>query len=212
MCLKHDHFRQLLSSPKFAERIGAFVVDEAHCISQWGDNFRPVYAQLGTLRAFVPLHVPFLVTSATLPPLILAQVRATTHIQADSSYHVNLGVDRPNIAWFVRMMKAGKSDLDALAFLIPGSREGVMEDLIQTMVFFDDINLAEEAMKWIRSHLPPELRKYIAVYNSRRSLRSKNKVIKEFREGKIKHLLTTEAAGMVRGVLALPLLSLDLTQ
>ncbi|KAJ6600054.1 P-loop containing nucleoside triphosphate hydrolase protein, partial [Mycena sp. CBHHK59/15] len=69
----HPKFRQLLSTPAFAKKIAAFVIDEAHCISQWGDNFRAEYAELGTLRAFVPLQVPFLVASATLPPPVLAE-------------------------------------------------------------------------------------------------------------------------------------------
>lgn len=119
MCLKHDKFRQLLNTPAFAKKIAAFVIDEAHCISQWGDDFRTEYAELGTLRAFVPLHVPFMVASATLPPLVLAEVRKSVHMSSDTSYHVNLGTDRPNIAWFVHYMKAAKSDLKAFNFLAP---------------------------------------------------------------------------------------------
>jgi superfamily II DNA helicase RecQ len=98
MCLQHDRFRQLLCNPKFAGKIAAFVIDEAHCITQWGGSFRPEYALLGMLRAFVPVHVPFLIASATLPPPVLAQVRLSMHIRADNSFHVNLGVNRPNIA------------------------------------------------------------------------------------------------------------------
>lgn len=68
--------------------------------------------------------------------------------------------------------------------------------LIQTMVFFDDINVALEASKWIRSWLPPHLQDQVAVYNSRRSKRAKDHVLQEYRKGQIKILLTTEAAGM----------------
>ncbi|KAJ6615040.1 hypothetical protein B0H10DRAFT_1742407, partial [Mycena sp. CBHHK59/15] len=128
MCLKHPKFRQLLSTPAFAKKIAALVIDEAHCISQWGDNFRAEYAELGTLRAFVPLQVPFLVASATLPPPVLAKVRKSVHMSPNTSYHVNLGTDRPNIAWFVQHMKAGKTDLEALDFL-------AVSELIQSMVF-----------------------------------------------------------------------------
>lgn len=199
MCLKHDRFRQLLSTPAFAKKIAAFVIDEAHCISQWGDDFRTEYAQLGTLRAFVPLQVPFMMASATLPPLVLAEVRKSLHISPDTSYHVNLGTDRPNIAWFVHHMKAAKSDLEALEFLIPPHEwEDAIIELAQSMVFFDDINLAMEALEYLRDRLPRSSRGAIALYHSRRSKRSKRIIMEKFRKGEIKILLTTEAAGMVR--------------
>ncbi|KAG2028715.1 P-loop containing nucleoside triphosphate hydrolase protein [Suillus americanus] len=57
MCLNHDKFRGSISSPSFAGHIAAIVIDEAHCISQWGEKFREEYAKLGTLRAFVPSHI-----------------------------------------------------------------------------------------------------------------------------------------------------------
>ncbi|KAF7334751.1 P-loop containing nucleoside triphosphate hydrolase protein [Mycena sanguinolenta] len=185
MCLQHDKFRQLISTPAFSKKIAAFVVDEAHCISQWGDDFRTEYAKLGTLRAFVPLHVPFLMASATLPPLVLAQVRQSLHISPDTSYHVNLGTDRPNIAWFMRLMKGAKSDLEALDFLISAhDSEDAIIELLQTMVFFDDINLAMDALEHLRDRLPPRLRGAQTVQ------------MDKFRKGEIKILLTTEAAGM----------------
>ncbi|KAK7018291.1 P-loop containing nucleoside triphosphate hydrolase protein, partial [Favolaschia claudopus] len=197
MCLQHDKFRQLLSAPAFAKQVAAFVIDEAHCISQWGDNFRPEYSQLGTLRAFVPLHVPFLFASATLPPLVLAEVRKSLHFSTDTSYHVNLGNDRPNIAWFVQHMNGAKSDLDALNFIVPPhDSEDVDIPIEQSMVFIDDINLGMEALEHVRDLLPPRMRGAVALYHSRRSKRSKRIIMEKFRAGEIKILLTTEAAGM----------------
>ncbi|KAJ7466530.1 P-loop containing nucleoside triphosphate hydrolase protein [Mycena latifolia] len=197
MCLKHDKFRQLLSTPTFAKKIAAFVIDEAHCISQWGADFRTEYAELGTLRAFVPSQVPFMVASATLQPLVLAEVRKSVHISPETSYHVNLGTDRPNIAWFVHHMKAAKSDLEALDFLIPphDSVDSAIE-LTQTMVFFDDIDIAMGALEHLRDRLPRTSRGAVALYHSRRSKRSKRIIMEKFRKGEIKILLTTEAAGM----------------
>ncbi|KAG5651392.1 hypothetical protein H0H81_008858 [Sphagnurus paluster] len=124
---------------------------------------------------------------------VLAQVRATLHIQAETSCYVNVGIDRPNIAWFVRHMKGGKKDLDSLDFLLPTSEKPELE---QTMVFFDDINISLDALKWFLERLPLELHSQVEVYNSRRSSRSKKIVIDKFRNGEIKYLLTTEAAGM----------------
>ncbi|GLB41684.1 putative P-loop containing nucleoside triphosphate hydrolase protein [Lyophyllum shimeji] len=195
MCLQHEAFRQLLSTAKFARRIGAIIVDEAHCITQWGKAFRTEYSRLGSLRAFVPTKPPVLLTSATLTPLSLAQARITMNIDSSTSYHVNQGVDRPNIKWSVRRMPTGK-DLESLAFLIPPDVNHASSIIPSTMVFFDDINLSMAALLYLQNKLPTERRHEITVYNSRRTVRAKQNVMAMFREGRIRILLTTEAAGM----------------
>lgn len=199
MCLKDDRFRQILSDPKISTHLAAVIVDEAHCISQWGDKFREDYSRLGTLRALVPSQVPFLVTSATLPPLVLAQVRTTVHIQTSTSYHVNVGIDRPNIAWECRRMKGAISDLESLRFLLPKScgGQGKENELTQSLVFGDNINELMACAKFLRTEAAEHFRSQIACYHSYRTARTKRLVLRLYREGIIKVLFTTEAAGMV---------------
>jgi len=52
-------FKKLWLSNPFRERVVAVVVDEAHCIEEWGADFRPCYQQLATVRSFVGHGIPF---------------------------------------------------------------------------------------------------------------------------------------------------------
>ena len=65
MCLKHEEFRRHLVDTKF-EGICAVIVDEMHCISQWGGDFRKAYGDLSKLRAFFPPHIPISDVTARL--------------------------------------------------------------------------------------------------------------------------------------------------
>src|SRR5690606_41421984 len=60
--------------PRLAATAGLVVVDEAHCISDWGHDFRPDYRRIRTLLADLPTGIPVLATTAT------AHERVTTDV------------------------------------------------------------------------------------------------------------------------------------
>ena len=91
------------SSPGFFERlsrarIGLFVVDEAHCVSQWGHDFRPDYFRLGA--AARKLGAAGIVAStATATPQVAADV--VRRLALDDPVRITTGFDRPNLAFAV---------------------------------------------------------------------------------------------------------------
>jgi ATP-dependent DNA helicase RecQ len=71
--LQLESTRQLLDDILAAGRLVALAVDEAHCISAWGHDFRPDYRRLGQLRALCP-GVPLVALSATAAPQVRADI------------------------------------------------------------------------------------------------------------------------------------------
>lgn len=185
----------MLTDEKFQENICAVIVDEAHCISQWGGDFRKVYALLEKLRALLPPNIPFLATSATLPPSALREVRSKLAIDAASSFYINLGNDRPNIAMCVQEIN-GSDDYEALRPLLAHDVTS-HEDLEKAIVFTNSVNTTQMTCKKVRQFYPKHLRKYVDYLHSLRTPSAKRRVMRCFRSGKIMILIATEAAGMV---------------
>jgi len=79
--------------------ISHLVVDEAHCVSEWGDSFRPTYLQLGQVpkEAGIPLLTAF---TATASPRVLARVREVL-FGNEAVNLVRANPDRPNISYTV---------------------------------------------------------------------------------------------------------------
>jgi len=73
--LANDAFREDILIP-IAEHVGLFVVDEAHCISDWGHDFRPDYRRIVRILQALPPNIPVLATTATANNRVVNDVAA----------------------------------------------------------------------------------------------------------------------------------------
>jgi ATP-dependent DNA helicase RecQ len=92
-----------LMSDSFLERleevpVALFAIDEAHCVSQWGHDFRPEYVQLGRLRADFP-DVPMIALTATADPQTRDDILHRLGLRRARLFAA--GFDRPNIRYTV---------------------------------------------------------------------------------------------------------------
>lgn len=92
-----------LMNPAFIERLqqlelALVAVDEAHCVSQWGHDFRPEYVHLGQLRQIFP-SVPLVALTATADPQTRHDIMQRLYLSPADLY--TCGFDRPNIRYTV---------------------------------------------------------------------------------------------------------------
>ena len=88
-----DSFKRMLARV----RIALIAIDEAHCVSQWGHDFRPEYMRLAELRRVV--RAPVIALTATATPRVLAEIAAS--LELDAPVMVRGDFRRPNLAFSV---------------------------------------------------------------------------------------------------------------
>ena len=106
-----------LASEDFLGRLSGiplalFAIDEAHCVSHWGHDFRPEYARLGVLRERFP-GVPMLALTATADEVTRADVRRRLGLEQAPLFAA--GFDRPNISYAVDDKHRGTGQLTGFA-------------------------------------------------------------------------------------------------
>ena len=190
---------KILRNSHFSRRVLSVVVDEAHCVSHWGADFRKKYASLGVIRAFLPRGTPVIALTATLTARVRRDIHTKLHFPKRGSRFFNVGNGRPNVAIVVRAAEHAQNTYEDLDFVLPHHIEKA-DDIPKTWIYVDNINTGTEIIDYLASRLEkhtslsPGL---IRPFNATLSLEYRTRAMDMFRAGTIRILVCTEAAGMV---------------
>ena len=91
-----------------ASRLSLFAIDEAHCVSQWGHDFRPEYIRLSVLHELFP-QIPRIALTATADAQTRAEI--VERLQLEQARHFVSSFDRPNIRYHIVEKANGRQQL-----------------------------------------------------------------------------------------------------
>ena len=179
--LEDQAFLEILQSIE----VPLFVVDEAHCISQWGHDFRPAYLALGAVIRKLE-HPTVLALTATATPAVREDILHQLGIE-----HVKpivKGFDRPNLVYEARKADKEADKLKTLSALFTGPRALEGTGIIYTAT----IKNALEVQKYLQEQLMLPA----AVYHSKLHKEERTAVHNLFMDEAIRAVVATNAFGL----------------
>jgi superfamily II DNA helicase RecQ len=153
-----DQFRGVLSASTFSSKIALVVVDEAHLVAQWGQDFRTDYARLNLLRNILGREVPWFACSATLDSATLSEVIKGIGFDADIKIQ-RTSIDRPELLLRIGTIpKSTRNKFSGLHFAFdpdPSSTGDIVDpsDISKTIIFFDSKDDVRKACEKLRYYL-----------------------------------------------------------
>ena len=177
-----------LESEEFRKRlkdlpIGLIAVDEAHCISQWGYDFRPSYLNISAVRAILP-DVPVLALTATATPETIDDIQAKLGFKERNvlrkSFH------RENLTYVVRRTEKKAEQVAHILSKVPGS----------AIVYVRNRKHAQELAQWINQKFEITNQKYCDFYHAGLTTKERNERQQAWTEGKTRVIVATNAFGM----------------
>ena len=183
--LESEEFRKRLADLP----IGLIAVDEAHCISQWGYDFRPSYLNIAAIRELL-LGVPVLALTATATPDTIEDIQAKLGFAEQNvlrkSFH------RDNLIYVVRRTDKKEEQVAHILSRVPGS----------AIVYVRNRKRAQELAQWLkRSNPAPSLKgrediSSVNFYHAGLTTQERNERQEAWTKGETRVIVATNAFGM----------------
>ena len=171
--------------PKLAATCGLLVVDEAHCISDWGHDFRPDYRRIRTLLDDLPDGIPVLATTATANARVTSDVAEQLGPPEQQSVLVLRGsLDRASLRLGVVHLKTAEQRLAWLA-------DHLAEQPGSGIVYCLTVAATQEIADYLRSR-----GHQVAAYSGQTETTERLALEEDLLAGRVKALIATSALGM----------------
>ena len=159
-------------------KVSLITVDEAHCISQWGHDFRPAYRQIGLLREMFP-GVPVLALTATATPAVVKDIQQQLRFAAENCH--SMSFERKNLVYVVRNTENKQQELLHILNRMPGSAIVYTLNRKKTKEVCDFLTAHGITAEYYHAGLAPE---------------SKDAKEEAWKSGKARVMVSTNAFGM----------------
>ncbi len=164
------------------QKVALFAIDEAHCISKWGHDFREDYGRLSLLRELKP-GVPILALTASATPQVLWDIRRQLNLNKPDR-HIH-GFYRPNLFYQVECCESDAVKMGLLRQALAQTPQG------RVLIYCGTRKQCEQLVKNLEPEYPAMAFYHAGMETSRRS-----EVQRDFEEGKVRILAATNAFGL----------------
>jgi ATP-dependent DNA helicase RecQ len=167
--------------------IALLAIDEAHCVSQWGHDFRPDFMLLAELRDVV--DAPMIALTATATPIVMKEIEARLGLQ--KVVIVRTGFDRPNLSFAVRAIRTESARIEVVLEELDRAKVRGRGGRGRAIVYCSTRKVTERVAKALRS---AGLR--AGHYHAGRTKLARERAQSAFEMGRTRVLVATNAFGM----------------
>lgn len=161
-------------------RVSFIVVDESHCVCQWGYDFRPSYLKISDFRSLLP-EIPLLALTATATQEVVHDIMDKLSFHKESSNYFRRSFYRKNLSYIVRYCRDKAGEVVNLLQRIEGSGLIYVRSRKKTKLYADLLNSFDISADYFHAGLSPK---------------SKMKKQREWMNGNIRIMVCTNAFGM----------------
>ena len=175
--LESDLFRAKLP---YMRNLCMICVDEAHCVSQWGYDFRPSYLHIAQLRHLIPYPVPLLALTATATPRVVDDIQERLEFKEKNV--CSMSFERKNLIYVVRETANKEEEIVHILKSVPQG---------SAIVYVRNRQLTSDLCKYIESEGISAENYHAGLTEAERDLRQTN-----WTKGRCRVMVATNAFGM----------------